>query len=103
MNSIELTQINQSALAMISKAFYVEHLNASHPDLRHLGNCRVTSVVVHESEPPEIGLIDSHDHDIVQIYPLDELKFLPAVAANGERASAREAPCSVIQQALNSI
>lgn len=64
--------------ALIGKVFYFERLNPPSPELNILGQCRVTSLIIHEGKPPEIGIVpicQKDNSDKIKYYSLSELSF----------------------------
>lgn len=59
------------SLAMLSSSYFFRAKCSYYPDIIDLGSCRVVSVVLNESSPPELGLL-SADGDIC-FYPIDSL------------------------------
>jgi hypothetical protein len=71
--------LDACAFQMLSNTYYFELSNPNHPSLTVLGDCRVVSIEIHETDTPALGLSNTED-EYVHIYSIHELSFSPALS-----------------------
>lgn len=68
---------HEDLLGIMSKTFNFDRVDPPLPQLRHLGQMRVVSVIINEDSLPEIGLRSEGDaDDHVCFYAIDQLTIV---------------------------
>ncbi len=82
MKQSHVNKLNKIALEMLSHSYFFTNTTAMFDDLKTLGTCRVTAVVINEKSAPELLLLQEGKED-PDFYHMEELEVSLVLDATG--------------------